>query len=58
MQWCIESLNIYDDIIIFGRDQDKYDMKLGNISKCFEQKQLPVNAKKRNLYTDTKILDK
>lgn len=58
MQWCIESLNIYDDIIIFGRDQDKHDMKLGNISKCFEQKQLPVNAKKRNLYTDTKCLYK
>lgn len=50
MQWCIEPLNIYDDIIIFGRDQGKHDMKLGNVSKRFQQKQLLVNVKSELRY--------
>lgn len=49
MRWCIESLNIYDDVIIFGRDQDKRDMKLGNISKCFKQKHLLEDSKQKEL---------
>lgn len=57
----VQSLNIYDDIIIFGRDEDKHDIKLGNVSKCFQQKQLLVNAKKKKEMrhcTDFKIWDK
>lgn len=57
MQQCIESLNIYDDIIIFGRDQDKPDTKLG----CFKMSSteaITSECEKRKWGIDFKILDK
>lgn len=53
MQCCVELLNIYDNIIIFGRDQDMHDKELGNVSKCFHDRQLMLNGEKKYFRVQT-----
>jgi len=43
----MESLNIYNDIIIFGRDQDK--QKLCNVSKYFSVATIVSECKKKEM---------
>ena len=50
IQQCLEempgALNISDDILIFGKDQESHDAALQNVLKMFRQKNLRANLSK------------